>query len=75
MNKGQTTIHKTPHRNEQYVPHNKIGINSGAPEVPVPLVTPVVLQFKDANFHLIWKSCQTLIYVNQYRQHIHAVPS
>jgi len=49
--KGQTKIYKTSIRKlqiEQHEPHQKLGVNSGAPEekaVPVPLVTPVVLLY------------------------------
>ena len=53
--KRQTMIYKALHRKlkiEQYKPHYKQGVNSGAPEwlaVPASHVTPVMLLLNDMN--------------------------
>jgi len=60
--KRQTTIYKTLHRKlkiEQHEPHQKPGMNSGAPEglqVPTPHVTHVMWLLHDMN--IIWNRVQ-----------------
>ena len=60
--KGQTTIYKTLHRKlkiEKHEPHQKSGVNSGAPEglaVPAPHVALEVdslLSSRVSNFHCL----------------------